>query len=181
MLVLIAWTVSNKSLPVFRSEGIGFFTDRSWAPSNEVYGALSFIYGTAVTALIAVVISVPISIGIALFTTQVAPSWLKKWLVSLTDLVAVVPSVVFGLWGIIFLAPKLARVYKTISGWFEGWPVLGHVFGHASAGRTFMTAGLILSVMITPIITSIAREVIETSPADRPRRRAWRWARRAGR
>ena len=81
-------------------------------PANDVYGALSFIYGTGVTALIAVVISVPVSLGIALFTTQVAPAWLKKWLVSLTDLVAVVPSVVFGLWGIIFLAPKLAGVYK---------------------------------------------------------------------
>ena len=122
--------------------------------------------------MIAVVISVPVSLGIALFTTQVAPSWLKKWLVSLTDLVAVVPSVVFGLWGIIFLAPKLVGFYKTISGWFDGWPVLGDIFGKASAGRTFMTAGLILSVMITPIITSIAREVIETTPADRPRRRA---------
>jgi phosphate transport system permease protein len=164
VLVLIAWTITHKSLPVFRSEGLGFFTNRTWAPANEVYGALSFIYGTAVTALIAVVISVPISVGIALFTTQVAPSWLKKWLVSLTDLVAVVPSVVFGLWGIIFLAPKLVRVYKNVSNWFHGWPVLGHIFGHASAGRTFMTAGLILSVMITPIITSIAREVIETTP-----------------
>lgn len=164
VLVLIAWTVSNKSLPVFRSEGIGFLTHRRWAPSKDVYGALSFIYGTGVTALIAVIISVPISVGIALFTTQVAPSWLKKWLVSLTDLVAVVPSVVFGLWGIIFLAPKLAGVYKTINGWIGGWPVLGHIFGRAGAGRTFMTAGLILSVMITPIITSIAREVIETTP-----------------
>ena len=114
--------------------------------------------------MIAVVISVPVSIGIALFTTQVAPSWLKKWLVSLTDLVAVVPSVVFGLWGIIFLAPKLVGFYKMVSGWFHGWPVLGDIFGKASAGRTFMTAGLILSVMITPIITSIAREVIETCP-----------------
>jgi phosphate transport system permease protein len=164
VLVLIAWTITHKSLPVFRSEGVRFFTNRKWAPANEVYGALSFIYGTAVTALIAVVISVPISIGIALYTTQVAPAWLKKWLVSLTDLVAVVPSVVFGLWGIIFLAPKLGRVFKHIHAWFGGWPVLGHLFGPASAGRTFMTAGLILSVMITPIITSIAREVIETTP-----------------
>ena len=83
---------------------------------------------------------------------------------SLTDLVAVVPSVVFGLWGIIFLAPKLVGFYKMVSGWFHGWPILGDIFGKASAGRTFMTAGLILSVMITPIITSIAREVIETCP-----------------
>jgi phosphate transport system permease protein len=133
-----------------------------------VYGALSFMYGTGVTALIALLLSVPVSIGIALFTTQVAPPWLKKWLVSLTDLVAVVPSVVFGLWGIIFLAPKLIGFFKMVSGWFEGWPILGDVFGRTGSGRTFMTAGLILSVMITPIITSIAREVIETCPqADR--------------
>ena len=110
--MLIAWTITGKSLPVFRSEGVGFFTKRRWAPADEVYGALSFIFGTAVTALIAVVISVPVSLGIALFTTQVSPNWLKKWLVSLTDLVAVVPSVVFGLWGIIFLAPKLVGFFK---------------------------------------------------------------------
>jgi phosphate transport system permease protein len=164
ILVLIAWTVTHKSLPVFRHEGIDFFTQKRWSPANEVYGALSFIFGTGITALIAVIISVPISIGIALFVTQVAPGWLKKWLVSLTDLVAVVPSVVFGLWGIIFLAPKLAKFYKHVHSWFDGWPVLGRIFGPAAAGRTFMTAGLILSIMITPIITSIAREVIETTP-----------------
>ncbi|HZX55211.1 MAG TPA: phosphate ABC transporter permease subunit PstC [Ilumatobacteraceae bacterium] len=164
ILALIAYTITGKSLPVFRAEGVDFFTERRWAPTKEIYGALSFIYGTAVTALLAVVISVPVSLGIALFTTQVAPPKLKKWLVSLTDLVAVVPSVVFGLWGIIFLAPKLAGTYKHVSAWFDGWPILGHVFGRTGAGRTFMTAGLILAVMITPIITSIAREVIETTP-----------------
>jgi len=164
ILVLIAYTVTNKSVPVFRAEGLDFFTERRWAPTKEIYGALSFIYGTAVTALLAVVISVPVSLGIALFTTQVAPPRMKKWLVSLTDLVAVVPSVVFGLWGIIFLAPKLVGAYKHVSGWFHGWPILGDVFGQTGAGRTFMTAGLILSVMITPIITSISREVIETCP-----------------
>jgi phosphate transport system permease protein len=164
ILVLIAWTIGGKSIPVFRSEGLNFFTERRWAPSKEIYGALSFMFGTAVTSLIAVALSVPVSIGIALFTTQIAPAGLKRWLVSLTDLVAVVPSVVFGLWGIIFLAPKLSGFFKTLSGWFDGWPVLGSVFGKASGGRTFMTAGLILAVMITPIITSIAREVIETCP-----------------
>jgi len=164
ILALIAYTITGKSLPVFRAEGLDFFTERRWAPTKEIYGALSFIYGTAITALLAVVISVPVSLGIALFTTQVAPPKMKKWLVSLTDLVAVVPSVVFGLWGIIFLAPKLAGTYKHVSAWFDGWPILGDVFGRTGAGRTFMTAGLILSVMITPIITSIAREVIETTP-----------------
>jgi phosphate transport system permease protein len=164
ILVLIVWTISRKSSTVFQTTGLEFFTNRTWAPSNDVYGALSFIYGTAVTATIAVVLAVPVSIGIALFTTQVAPKWAKRWLVSLTDLVAVVPSVVFGLWGIIYLAPKLVGFFKDLHSWFGGIPVLGSLFGPAAAGRTFLTAGLILAVMITPIITSVAREVIDTCP-----------------
>jgi phosphate transport system permease protein len=164
ILVLIAWTVTRKSWPVFQAEGLDFFTEKRWAPNDEVYGALSFIFGTMVTATIAVVVSVPVSLGVALFATQVAPRRLKHWIVSLTDLVAVVPSVVFGLWGIIFLAPKLTGFYKNLHSWFGDVPVLGSLFGPAAAGRTFMTAGLILALMITPIISSIAREVIETCP-----------------
>jgi len=166
ILALIAYTVTSKSTKVFDAAGLDFFTEKRWAPSasKPVFGALSFIYGTAVTATIAIVLAVPISLGLALFTTQVAPKWLKRPLVALTDMVAVVPSVVFGLWGIIYLAPKLIGFYKNMHNWFGDWPIIGHIFGKASAGRTFMTAGLILAVMITPIITSIAREVIETTP-----------------
>jgi len=170
ILALIAWTISKKSSLIFQTEGLEFFTQKRWAPSADppVYGALSFIYGTAVTALIALILAVPVSVGLALFTTQVARGWFRRALVTLTDVVAVVPSVVFGLWGIIFLAPNLIGVYKSIHGWFDGWPILGSIFGPAASGRTFMTAGLILAVMITPIITSISREVIETCPqADR--------------
>jgi phosphate transport system permease protein len=166
ILALIAYTITNKSSLIFRTEGLQFFTQKRWAPSagKPVYGALSFIFGTAVTATIAILLAVPISLGLALFTTQVAPKWLKRPLVALTDMVAVVPSVVFGLWGIIFLAPKLVGFYENMHNWFGSWPVIGNLFGRASAGRTFMTAGLILAVMITPIITAIAREVIETTP-----------------
>ncbi len=165
ILGLIAWTITSKSSLAFKTEGLSFFTERRWAPAANVYGALSFIYGTAITATIAVLLAVPVSLGIALFTTQVAPSWLKRPIVAMTDLVAVVPSVVFGLWGIIVLAPKLTPVFKSVSGWFHGVPVLGRIFGPASSGRTFMTAGLILAIMITPIITSISREVMETCPS----------------
>ncbi len=166
ILALIAYTITNKSTLIFRTAGLDFFTEKRWAPSADkpVFGALSFIFGTAVTATIAIVLAVPVSLGLALFTTQVAPKWLKKPLVALTDMVAVVPSVVFGLWGIIYLAPKLIGFFKNMHNWFGDWPILGSLFGKASAGRTFMTAGLILAVMITPIITSIAREVIETTP-----------------
>jgi phosphate transport system permease protein len=164
ILGLISWTIASKSSLAFRTEGLSFFTERRWAPADDVFGALSFIYGTAVTALIAVVLAVPVSLGIALFTTHVAPGWLKRPLVAMTDLVAVVPSVVFGLWGIIFLAPKLVPVFTKLSSWSDGIPILGSIFGKASAGRTFMTAGLILALMIIPIITSISREVILTCP-----------------
>lgn len=166
VLALIAYTVTDRSSLAFRTEGLDFFTEKRWAPSANppVLGALSFIYGTAVTAAIALILAVPVSIGLALFTTHVAPSWLKKILVGLTDMVSVVPSVVFGLWGIIYLAPKLVGFYKNLNSWFDGWPILGSLFGPASAGRSFMTAGLILAIMIIPIITAISREVIETCP-----------------
>jgi phosphate transport system permease protein len=166
ILALIAYTITTKSSLIFRTEGLDFFTQKRWAPSaaKPVFGALSFIFGTAITATIAVVLAVPVSIALALFTTQVAPKWLKRPLVALTDIVAVVPSVVFGLWGIIYLAPKLVGFFQNMHDWFGGWPIIGHLFGRASAGRTFMTAGLVLAVMIIPIITSISREVIETTP-----------------
>ncbi|HEY4332528.1 MAG TPA: phosphate ABC transporter permease subunit PstC [Ilumatobacteraceae bacterium] len=166
ILALIAWTISRRSGDAFQIAGIKFFTSSRYVPSHNppIFGVLAFIFGTAVTSLIAIVIAVPISLGLALFTTQVAPAWLKRPLVALTDLVAVVPSVVFGLWGVIFLAPKLVGFFHDLSNWFHGIPVLDDLFGRVSAGRTFLTAGLILAVMITPIITSIAREVIETCP-----------------
>ena len=125
ILALIVVTMTSRAWPALRHQGPSFFTERRWAPNADVYGALSFIYGTLVTSTIAVVIAVPLSVGIALFTTQVAPPWLRRPLVSLTDLVAVVPSVVFGLWGILVLAPRLQRWFTTVHGWFGDWPVLG--------------------------------------------------------
>lgn len=168
ILALIVVTMTSRSWPALRHQGVTFFTERRWVPNQEIYGALSFIYGTVLTSVIALVLAVPVSLGIALFITQVAPGWLRRPLVSLMDLVAVVPSVVFGLWGIIVLAPWLQGRFDTLHGWFGDWPVLGRLFGEVGGGRSFLTAGLILAVMITPIITSVSREVIDTTPqADR--------------
>ena len=134
----IALVITRRAAPVFGEMGLDFFTSRRWSPADGVYGALPFLWGTLYTAAIALVLAVPVSLGVALFVTQIAPPKLRKPLVYLVDLVAVVPSVVFGLWGILVLAPHL--------------------------GRSFLTAGVILAIMITPIITSLAREVIETTP-----------------
>jgi phosphate transport system permease protein len=140
VLALIAFTMTQRAVPVLDRMGLEFFTSKRWSAPEGIFGALPFIFGTLYTAAIAVVIAVPVSLGVALFITQAAPRWLKKPLIYLVDLLAVVPSVVFGLWGVLVLSQ------------------------HFHLGRSFLTAGIILAIMIVPIITSLAREVIETTP-----------------
>jgi len=139
VLGLIAITMASRTGPVLSKMGFDFFSSTRWSAADGIFGMLPFLFGTLFTALIAVVIAVPISLGVALFITQVAPPWLKKPMVYVTDLLAVVPSVVFGLWGILVLCPTFL-------------------------GRSYLTAGIILAIMIVPIITSLSREVIETTP-----------------
>jgi phosphate transport system permease protein len=140
ILGLITITMTSRALPVFGTMGIRFLTTSRWSPGEKLFGALPFIWGTLFTALIALVIAVPLSLGVALFITQMAPLRLKRPLVYLIDLLASVPSVVFGLWGILVLADGLGL------------------------GRSFLTAGIVLAIMIIPIVTSVSREVIETTP-----------------
>lgn len=141
VLALIAITMTDRARPVIDHMGLEFFTSSRWSVPTNTYGALGFIFGTLYTAAIAIALAVPISFGVALFVTQAAPRWLKRPLVYTIDLLAVVPSVVFGLWGLLVMAPALG---------LQG---------------SFATAGIILAIMITPIITSLSREVIETTPA----------------
>jgi phosphate transport system permease protein len=160
----IALTMTRKAWPAFDKMGFEFFTSKRWAPNEGVFGARALIFGTLYTAVIALVLAVPVSLGIALFATQVAPTRLRRWIVSVVDLLAVIPSVVFGLWGILFLAPKLPGFFQRLHDIFGPIPLLGRIFGQPLAGQSFFTAGVILAVMITPIITSLSREVIDTTP-----------------
>src|SRR5215212_12171578 len=118
VLALIAVTTTNRAWPAFRLMGLEWFTESRWAPNADVFGALGFIVGTLVSATIAIVLAVPVSLGIALFFTQVAPRWLRRPVVYLMDLLAVVPSVVFGLWGLKVLAPHLVDFYNHLHDWF---------------------------------------------------------------
>lgn len=138
ILGAIALVMSTRATPAFDAMGLSFLTSTRWSPADALYGALPFLWGTLYTSAIAIVLAVPVSLGVALYITQIAPPRVRRPLIYLLDLLAVVPSVVFGLWGILVLAPHL--------------------------GRSFLTAGIILAIMITPIITSLAREVIETTP-----------------
>jgi phosphate transport system permease protein len=166
VLGLVAWTMVSRSVPALQHMGLDFFTTKRWNPPEQVYGILSFIWGTVYTSVIALVLAVPISLGIALYITQVAPQWLQRSMIYVIDLLAVVPSVVFGLWGVLVLSRHITGFYGWLSSTFDGWPVLGTVFGPNPQGRSFFTAGIILAVMITPIIVSLARSVIETTPQN---------------
>jgi phosphate transport system permease protein len=156
--------MTSRSTDALRHAGAKFFTSRIWDPPTRSYGILSYIFGTVYTSVIALVLAVPVSLGIALFITQVAPRWLRKVMIYVVDLLAVVPSVVFGLWGVLVLSHHIKGFYGWLSRTFHGWPVLGSIFGSEPQGRSFFTAGIILAVMITPIIVSLSREVIETTP-----------------
>jgi phosphate transport system permease protein len=157
--------MTGRSWDAISEMGIDFWTSDRWAPPADYFGALAFIFGTLVTATIAVVIAVPVSVGIALFVTQVAPLWLRRPVVYITDLLAVVPSVVFGLWGVLVFSGNIEGFYAWLHDTFGGIPVIGELFGPASAsGRAFLTAGIILAIMIIPIVTSLSREVIDTVP-----------------
>jgi phosphate transport system permease protein len=166
ILVLIVVSTTNEARPAFQHMGLDFFTTRRWSPPNQLFGALNFIYGTAVISLIALAFAVPISIGIALFLSEVAPVGLRRPVTYVIDLLAAVPSVVFGRWGFNVLRQPLADAYQTISDALSPVPVVGRLFEGPVQGSSFFTAGLILALMIIPIITSLSKEVMDTVPVD---------------
>jgi phosphate transport system permease protein len=163
ILVLIAFSTTQQAAPWFKAEGWGIF-GKTWNPATNQFGALAFIYGTAITSAIALIMAVPVSIGIALLLTEVVPYRLARPIVYVIDLLAVVPSVVWGLWGILVFAPWIQHIYTSIGSAVTGIPVLDTLFGPPTSGASFFTAGVILAFMITPIITSLSREVIATVP-----------------
>ena len=166
MLVIlagIAIATTNKAWPAFSHQGISFITSNDWVPAEGKFGALAFIWGTLYTSLIALAIAVPVSLGIALFTNEMAPRRMRRPVTYIIDLLAAIPSVVYGLWGVLVLAPAIGPIYSDINGAVGGWPIIGWFF-NGTSGRSFMTAGIILAIMITPIVTSLSREVIATVP-----------------
>ncbi len=164
ILVLIAFSTSQQATSWFSSQGLKIFSN-NWDPAANHFGALAFIYGTAITGVIALVMAVPVSVAIALLLTEVVPYRWSRPIVYVIDLLAVVPSVVWGLWGILVFGPWIQHIYASIGSGVNGVPVLGSLFGPPTSGVSFFTAGIILAFMITPIVTSLSREVIATVPA----------------
>ena len=158
MLIRTTWA----AWPAFSHAGIGIVTSNTWNPNLNQFGGLSFIYGTLVTSVIALVLAVPVSVLIALFLTEIAPRRLATPLGYLVDLLAAVPSVVYGLWGVFVLVPFVTHIWTWLSSNLSFIPL----FSQFASGRDFATAGVILALMIVPIISAVSREVFRTVPAD---------------
>jgi phosphate transport system permease protein len=166
LLLGILASLLRGSLPAFHKFGWGFLTSREWNPVTDVFGALPDIYGTLVTAAIAMLLGVPISFGIALFITELCPKWLRQPLGVAIELLAAIPSIIYGMWGLFVLAPLLAEhVQPWMSAHLGNWPGVGRLFQGPPLGIGMLSAGLILAIMVIPYITAVMRDVFETVPA----------------
>ena len=164
ILIIVAAMIAmmfSYSMPTIREFGFGFLEGRVWNPAMGSYGALPFIYGTVVSSVLALVISVPVSIGIAIFLTEQAPTRLSRPIAFLVELLAAIPSVVYGLWGIFVLAPFI-REY--LGAFLQNYLGFIPLFQGRLTGIGMLTGGIILAIMITPIITAVVRDVLEAVP-----------------
>jgi phosphate transport system permease protein len=153
--------LASHSLTSIRQFGLSFVTSREWNPVNQQFGALAFIYGTIASSLIALLISVPLSLGIAIFLVEQAPRFLSRPITFLVELLAAIPSVVYGLWGIFVLAPFLREYIEPgLARWF-GWLPF---FRGPITGIGLLTGGVILAIMVTPIISAVVRDVLSAVP-----------------
>jgi phosphate transport system permease protein len=163
LLVAIALEIGIAGWPAFARFGFSFLTTSTWDPVREVFGAASAIYGTLVSSAIALVLATPLAIGVALFLSDLAPRWLRQPVGFLVDLLAAIPSVVYGLWGIFVLLP-LIREY--VAPFFQKTLGLSDValFSGPAYGNSMLAAGLILAIMVLPYISSVSREVLLAVP-----------------
>jgi len=168
VLVILAGVIFSLiygSMPTWRAFGLGFLTSESWNPVTEKFGALPAIYGTLLTSIIAMLIGVPISIGIAIFLTEICPEKLRRTIGIAIELLAGIPSIIYGIWGLFVFAPFFQTyVQPALIDIFANIPVLNQLFAGPPYGIGLLTAGLILAIMVLPFITSITREVFDTVP-----------------
>ena len=165
LLVAIIVSLFIGALPAIREFGLGFLTSTVWDPVELKFGGLVMIYGTLMTSFIALLIAVPVSFGIALFLTELSPAWLKRPLGVAIELLAAVPSIVYGMWGLLVFGPILATyVQQPLQAAFGTVPVLGALFSGPPVGIGTLSAGIILAIMVIPFIASVMRDVFETTP-----------------
>nr|WP_199873174.1 phosphate ABC transporter permease PstC [Ideonella sp. A 288] len=165
LLVGIIISLIVGAAPAIRHFGLGFLWSTDWDPVQEKFGGLVMIYGTVVTSVIALLIAVPVSFGIALFLTEMSPGWLKRPLGIAVELLAAVPSIVYGMWGLLVFSPILSTwIQQPLQSVFKGVPVLGALVSGPPVGIGLLSAGIILAIMVIPFIAAVMRDVFEVTP-----------------
>ena len=166
-LVAAALSMLAGGLPAFQKFGVGFLTRSVWNPVTHEFGALVPIYGTIVTSVISMLIAVPVSFGIALFLTEVAPLWLRQPIAAAIELLAGIPSIIYGMWGLFVFVPFMSdRIEPWISSHLGELPGIGVLFSGPPLGIGMLTAGIILAIMVVPFISSVMRDVFALVPAS---------------
>ena len=165
LLASIILTLVMGAWPAIKEYGLSFLWTSEWDPVQNKYGGLVMIYGTLMTSMIALMIAVPVSFGIALFLTELSPRWLKRPLGVAIELLAAVPSIVYGMWGLLVFGPILVKyVQVPLQTTFEGVPYVSALFSGPPVGIGILAAGIILAIMIIPFIASVMRDVFEVTP-----------------
>ncbi len=174
LICLVGWQLWVGSRPSIQTFGLHFFVSSDWDPGNDIYGALPFIYGTLVSSLLALIIAVPLSVATAIYLTELAPLWLRQPVISLIEMLAAIPSVILGLWGIFVMIPWLRSVQSLfLTQPFlraNVVPLLSHTLGKCPlfqgpiTGPCMLAGGMIIAIMIVPIITSVSREILVSVP-----------------
>jgi phosphate transport system permease protein len=154
------------ALPALRAFGFGFLVADVWNPVTEKFGAVTPIYGTLVTSAIAMLIGIPVAFGVAVFITEICPIWLKRPLSTMIELLAAIPSIIYGIWGLFVFAPFVqAQIEPAIIATLGQLPGIGALFAGPPLGIGVLTAGFILAIMVLPFISAVMRDVFETVPA----------------
>jgi phosphate transport system permease protein len=166
LLLAIIGSLVVGAAPAIREYGLSFLWRAEWDPVKDQYGGLVMIYGTLATSIIALLIAVPVSFGIALFLTELSPNWLRRPLGIAIELLAAVPSIVYGMWGLLVFSPVLSEyVQQPLQRWFAGTPGVKALVSGAPVGIGILSAGIILAIMIIPFIAAVMRDVFAVTPA----------------
>jgi phosphate transport system permease protein len=160
IVVAIGVVLWRESLLSIRAFGFGFWTSSDWDPVQGLFGAFPFIWGTLYSSLLALLIATPVSLGIAVFLSDIAPHWIRTPLIFLTELLAAIPSIVYGLWGIFVLVPMVRAIQESLPEWVRALPM----FSGPTVGVSMLAASLVLAVMVIPYTSSVAREVLKAVP-----------------
>ena len=153
-------------LPAFRQFGFGFLFSTTWDPVHQIFGAGVSVYGTLLTSVLALIIAVPLAFGIAFYLTELAPGWLRGPVGTAIELLAAVPSIIYGMWGFFVIVPIMSQyIEPTLIDWFDGIPVLQDLFSGPPFGTGIFTAAMVLAVMVIPFIAATMRDVFDTVPA----------------